>query len=134
MDEVEQGHGVLITAQGLLMYLTLTEVDALVTRCARRFPGEAMVFDAVPARMLHAQQRWHQAPGEGYQPPEWHWGMDASVRRRLTVLPGLSELREVPQVRGRGLLFGGLLPILRRIPGLAELLPAFPVLRAQFAG
>jgi O-methyltransferase involved in polyketide biosynthesis len=134
MDEVDQEHGVLITAQGLLMYLKLTEVDALVTRCARRFPGEGMVFDAVPARMLHAQQRWHQAPGEGYQPPEWQWGMDASVRRRMTVLPGVSELREVPQVRGRGLLFGGLLPTLRRIPGLAELLPAFPVLRAQFAG
>ncbi|WP_051341954.1 class I SAM-dependent methyltransferase [Pseudonocardia spinosispora] len=134
MDEADTDHGLLITAQGLLMYLPLTEVEALVSRCARRFPGESFVFDSVPARMVHSRERLGgTGKGAGYQPPPWVWGMQASVRRRLSVLPGVSELREVPQVKGHGLVFGMLLPTLRRVPWLAELMPTFPVLRTQFA-
>lgn len=134
MDEADASEGLLITAQGLLMYLSLTDVESLVSRCARRFPGASLVFDAVPARMVHSRERLDRAGrGDGYQPPPWVWGMQASVRRRLSVLPGVSDLREVPQVKGHGLVFGVLLPMLRRVPWLAELMPAFPVLRTQFS-
>jgi O-methyltransferase involved in polyketide biosynthesis len=133
MDEVDPTDGLLITAQGLLMYLPLTEVEQLITRCAARFPGAAFVFDAVPARMVDAQGRDKPAKSGGFTPPAWIWGWGASARRRLSVLPGVSELHEVQQAKAPGLLFGVLLPALRRMPGLGELMPTFPVLRAEFA-
>jgi O-methyltransferase involved in polyketide biosynthesis len=133
MDEVRSADNLLIIAQGLLMYLPLADTDQLITRCARRFPGETMLFDAVPARMVHAQQCRVSTERQHYQPPPFLWGVDAEVRRRFSLLPGVSELREVTPARGRGLLFGVLLPALRRVPGVDELLPGFPVLRAQFA-
>ncbi|WP_329577646.1 class I SAM-dependent methyltransferase [Kitasatospora sp. NBC_01250] len=48
LDEVDPAQRVLITAQGLLMYLPPEEVHALVARCAARLPGATFVFDAVP--------------------------------------------------------------------------------------
>jgi O-methyltransferase involved in polyketide biosynthesis len=48
MDEVDGRRGVLITAQGLLMYFSREATHRLVSACARRFPGGALVFDAVP--------------------------------------------------------------------------------------
>jgi O-methyltransferase involved in polyketide biosynthesis len=48
MDEVDASHGVLVTAQGLLTYFERDEAYSLVAACAERFPGGALVFDAVP--------------------------------------------------------------------------------------
>ncbi len=50
VDEVAAGaaEGVLVTAQGLLMYLDRDEAHGLIATCARRLPGAAMVFDTVP--------------------------------------------------------------------------------------
>ncbi|CAA0133177.1 Uncharacterised protein [Mycolicibacterium vanbaalenii] len=48
MDRVDATHGVFITAEGLLMYLQPDEALGLITDCARRFPGGAMMFDSIP--------------------------------------------------------------------------------------
>ena len=48
MDEVDATRGVLLTAQGLLMYLDPPGVHGLIARCAARFPGTGLLFDAVP--------------------------------------------------------------------------------------
>jgi len=48
MDEVETEHGVFITAEGLLMYLTPDDALGLIRDCAARFPGGQMMFDSVP--------------------------------------------------------------------------------------
>ena len=42
MDEVDPEHGVLITAQGLLMYLAPEDVHGLLGACAARFGGETI--------------------------------------------------------------------------------------------
>lgn len=48
MDAVDSSRGVFIVAQGLLMYLRPDEVRQLFCSIAERFPGAAMMFDAVP--------------------------------------------------------------------------------------
>src|SRR5262249_48480747 len=48
MDEVDASRGALFTAEGLLMYLELTDVEQLLGVLARRFPGQRLVFDALP--------------------------------------------------------------------------------------
>src|SRR3954449_10362446 len=47
LDEVA-GPDVMVTAQGLLMYLDRGDADSLIARIAARLPGGAMVFDTVP--------------------------------------------------------------------------------------
>jgi O-methyltransferase involved in polyketide biosynthesis len=47
-DQVDPSRGVLIVAQGLLMYLHPDEVRRLFCAIADRFPGAEMVFDTVP--------------------------------------------------------------------------------------
>ncbi len=48
MEQVDQTHAVLISAQGLLMYFQPDEVHRLIERSGERFPGAVMLFDAMP--------------------------------------------------------------------------------------
>jgi O-methyltransferase involved in polyketide biosynthesis len=129
MDHVDPGHGVMITAQGLLMYFQPAEVDRLVQSCAQRFPGQTLLFDAVPAWMV-ARVRSGTSRYRGYRPP-WVWGISAAQRAHLRMLPGVAVLDELRPARGQGLLFGSVLPALRQIPWLRDYLPEFPVFRAS---
>jgi len=130
--EVDPSHGVLISAQGLLMYFTSDEVDRLVDICARCFPGWTLLFDAVPVWMLARHGRWTDRNLDGYQPPAWVWGIDPAEHGRLAALPGVAELTVLPPERGTGLLFGVLFPGLQKVPALRYRLPVFPILRAAF--
>ncbi len=48
IEEVNTGEGVLLSAQGLLMYLHPGQVHDLIGVLAERFPDADLVFDAVP--------------------------------------------------------------------------------------
>jgi O-methyltransferase involved in polyketide biosynthesis len=115
---------VIITAQGLLPYFERDEVHRMLTTWARLLPGAWLLFDAVTAQ-LQAIRRDNPLPG-GYRPPEWTWAVDADELRQLRGLPGMTDLREVPQAGG-----DRLLGVLRRVPGLKSRLPAFPVFQAR---
>ena len=56
--------------------------------------------------------------------------MDAHERRILGELPNVTELRKLRLPRGRGALFGYVVPSVARIPGLAS--GFFSIMRAQF--
>jgi O-methyltransferase involved in polyketide biosynthesis len=114
MDAVDPARGLLITAQGLLMYFPRADVHRLIEACAARFPGAAMVFDAVP-KALTQRKAGKRAT---YQPPPWEWGMDADEERALRELPGIAELRALRLPPGRGVIFGRLLTTLSRVPAL----------------
>ena len=118
MAEVDATRGVLITAQGLLMYLDPTAVHRLIERCAARFPGAALLFDAVPRWLATAAQRAPEGAAGGYRPPPWTWTVDRAERQRIATLAGVGDLRTVPLPRGRGVVHGFLLPIATRLPAV----------------
>ncbi|MCU7820882.1 class I SAM-dependent methyltransferase [Kitasatospora sp. DSM 101779] len=127
-DEVDPTHGVLITAQGLLMYLRPTEVRDLIARCAERFPDGTFVFDAVPRWFSRAasQGKLHD---RGYTAPPMPWGMDADEQWKLaTAHPAVAEIRDVLPTGGRGPV-GVLLPYAARLPILGAHRPSVVALR-----
>jgi O-methyltransferase involved in polyketide biosynthesis len=129
MGEVDASRGLLLTAQGLLMYLEIADVEWLVGVLARRFAGSALVFDAVP-RWLAERSRQGKVGGDiGYAPPPWRWGLDAARERQLRRIPGVARLQRLRPPRGRGPLHGFTVPVLSRTPSLRYLLLA--VLRAD---
>ncbi|HEU5040339.1 MAG TPA: class I SAM-dependent methyltransferase [Gemmatimonadales bacterium] len=56
-EMVDPAHGVIITAQGLLMYLQPERVREIISLCANAFPGGTMVFDSLPPWMAKAVLR-----------------------------------------------------------------------------
>ncbi|MGW5351107.1 class I SAM-dependent methyltransferase [Streptomyces sp. NPDC004031] len=123
MDEVEPGtppQNVLVTAQGLLMYLPPRDVRKLIARCAERFPGGSFLFDAVPRAMVarsQAAQERGAASGDGYRAPAWQWGMNAGEYRKVaSASPRIAEVRRLVLPRGRGLF--AIAPVSHLVPGL----------------
>ncbi|MGZ4609032.1 MAG: class I SAM-dependent methyltransferase [Actinomycetes bacterium] len=134
MERVEPSRGLLLTAQGLLMYFQPAQVHRLLTTCADRFPGSALVFDGVPpwfsARTLRGQMKTRQ----GYQTPPMPWAVDGAEMDRIRALhPDIAELRLLDPPRGRGLLYGGLFPLLNRVAAVRLLgVTGLPIMRVQF--
>jgi O-methyltransferase involved in polyketide biosynthesis len=102
---------VLITAQGLLMYLTRAEVHGLIGALAARFPGSWLVFDAVPSWMARRTPARHDG---AYVAPPWHWALDAREEAALRTLPGVASLASVRVRRGRGVVQGVVVPAISR--------------------
>ena len=117
MDGVGMDEGVLITAQGLLMYLHPEQVQVLLPACAQRFPGATMVIDTIPPWMARAVPR-ASARATGYRPPPMYWCVDSADWPSLRDLhPNIVSVTEVQSPRGRGPL--GWLPAnVHRIPWL----------------
>lgn len=103
MDEVDPSRGLLITAQGLLMYFKPEEVHGLLDRSRARFPGAELVFDAIPRWLAERSQRGGLRGPGGYEPPPWLWGIDSKERRRMGA-------RRLPRAHGRGVSGSLLLP------------------------
>ncbi|MFJ9407011.1 class I SAM-dependent methyltransferase [Streptomyces sp. NPDC101393] len=132
-DEVDASRGVLITAQGLLMYLQPPQVRELIAGCAERFGGGALVFDAVPRYFSSLTMRGKIRTSQGYSPPPMPWGLDArDLPRVRTAHPAITDVRQVPLPRGRGLFHGAPAAVLHRLPGARILLPPMTVL-ARFS-
>jgi len=129
MEEVDASAGVLITAQGLLMYLQPEESRGLIQQCARRFPGEAMIFDAAPRWISTASQRG-KVSTSAYQAPPWYWGWDPDERRKLRDLPEIESLQELRLGRGRDAV-GAVLSVVSATPVLRGI--GLAIVRAQFA-
>lgn len=137
IDEVDASRGVLITAQGLLMYLQPAEVYRLIASCAQHFPGGALLFDGVPRWFSARTMRQVMKTPEGYRPPPMPWGMDADELENLRkVHPNIVEVRELRLPRGRGVLYGYLVPLMDLIPVVHDkrLIPTMPwsVMLARF--
>jgi O-methyltransferase involved in polyketide biosynthesis len=114
LEELARGP-TLVTAQGLLMYLRREEVEAIVLRLAAAPDGD-IVFDAMPPWLVERSRSGRLARPGGYDPPPWQWALDDAEARRLKGLsPRITEARALPFPRGRGPVFGFLLPLLRRV-------------------
>ncbi|MCX4744656.1 class I SAM-dependent methyltransferase [Kitasatospora sp. NBC_01287] len=125
--EVDRSRAVLVTAQGLLMYLHPAKVRALIAGCAERFPGGSLVLDAVPHWFSRITLSGRMG-NRDYQVPPMPWAMDAGERDKLrTASPAVAAVRDVRPVGGRGLV-GALLPLALTVPPLATRRPSVTVL------
>ncbi|GAA1935124.1 class I SAM-dependent methyltransferase [Kitasatospora viridis] len=126
-DLVDREHGVLITCQGLLMYLQPARVRALLAGCAEHFPGGSLVLDAVP-HWFGRLTRKGKAVSHGYHAPPMPWAMDAGDRELLrSASPAIVGVREVRPTGARGPL-AGLVPLALNLSPLAARLPSVAVL------
>jgi O-methyltransferase involved in polyketide biosynthesis len=120
LDEIDGKTGVLVTAQGLLMYLRPDDVRKLVAGCAGRVRDGALLFDAVPRWLSERTQREPFGRAGDYRPPPWTWGLDTAELMRFRALPGVVEVRRLYLPRGRGPIFGYAAPLLGSIPWVAD--------------
>jgi O-methyltransferase involved in polyketide biosynthesis len=132
MGEVDASRGVLLTAQGLLMYFEFDEVRRLVAACAEWFPSGSLVFDAVPCWLSVRSRRGKLRTAGDYHAPPWHWGINSQTAEDLArAHPNVAELAELSLPGGRGALLGYLVPLLARVPTLRRQLP-ISILQARF--
>ncbi|WP_406095879.1 class I SAM-dependent methyltransferase [Kitasatospora purpeofusca] len=126
-EAVDRDRAVLITAQGLLMYLPPPRVRDLVAACAERFPAGSLVLDAVP-RWFARLTRSGKMRTPGYQAPPMPWAMDARERDKLrTASPAITAVRDVRPTAARGPL-AALLPLAFTAPFLSGHRPTVTVL------
>ena len=132
MAEVDASRGVLLTAQGVLMYFEYDEVRRLVAACAQRFPGGALLFDAIPCWLRDLGRSGKLRTPGSWQAPPWHWGINRRTANDLaTAHPHVTELRELRLPPGRGALLGSVVPRVSAVPSLRRRLP-ISVLLARF--
>ncbi len=80
MDHVDAQRPVLVTAQGLLMYLDEAEVGPVIAGIFQRFPEVELVFDVIPRWLSRRTARGLRA-SRRYRTPPMPWGMDARETR-----------------------------------------------------
>lgn len=122
MDEVDPANGVLVIAQGLLMYLTESEAMQVIASSAGRFPGGRFLFDAMPRWLVRQEgerdllsvlmMRGRRKGEDAYQLPPFRWGAGVDqLRKRLLALdPQITRVHDIPFPHGRGVTFGFLYP------------------------
>ncbi|MEU0497832.1 class I SAM-dependent methyltransferase [Mycobacterium sp. NPDC006124] len=129
MDRVDASDGVFITAEGLLMYLEPTDAMALITACARRFPGGRMMFDLPPSWFAALARRGGLWTSTRYRVPAMPFGMSPSEAARLVdVVPGVRAVHDVPYPRGRGRVLNAAMSAMQRIPALDAVRPSLTLL------
>jgi len=125
MREAKGSSEVMITAQGLLMYLRPAEVRELLAACAAHFPGGRMVFDAVPRWVRDRVRSGRPAPGSRCRTAPMHWAMDPGEHEKLrSAHPAITEVRDLPMPRGRGIVFRHVAPHADKLPMLRRLRPS----------
>lgn len=133
IDAVEDpGRGVLVTAQGLFMYLRREEVDGVVRACGRRLPGATLAFDTAPRWFALLAQRGLLRTPSGWTAPAMPWGWDALERLRFRrAHPEVASLHELALPVGRGVTGAGV-AALSHVPLLREV--SLVVVRAELRG
>lgn len=126
-DGVEPGAPVLVTAEGLLMYLPPDGVRDLLSRCAARFPGGAMLFDTIPSWVSANTLDGARFPS-GYRIPPMPFHLTRREAARLPrTIPGITAVEDVPVPTGRGALAAA--QLLWDLPVLREVRPTVTMLR-----
>lgn len=101
MDRVDAAGGVFITAEGLLMYLQPEESLGLITECAKRFPGGAMMFDLAPGWFTGLANRGWLKTSRRYTVPKMPFAMTPTEAAALAEIDGVRTVREIPLTTGR---------------------------------
>ena len=128
MDGIDAEPGVLVTAEGLLMYLDPADALGLVRTCAARFPGGQMLFDAIPPWFSRRTRRGVPL-SRNYRTPPMPFGLTVGQIRALPGrIPGVASAEDLVLPPGRGL--WRILPtVVARTPVIREHRPSMTLLR-----
>jgi O-methyltransferase involved in polyketide biosynthesis len=119
---------VLITAEGLLMYLKPEQALGLIAECARRFPGGQMIFDQAPA-LANKLGRRGVRTSLRYKAPPMPFSLSvAEAADLVNTVPGVCAVRDLRLPRGRGLVFNTLLQTAYRMRALDSVRPSLTLL------
>lgn len=122
MDDVDDSHGVFITAEGLLMYLQPTEAIALITECAKRFPGGQMMFDLPPYWFAWWARQGLLRPSLRYRVPPMPFSLSVSQAADLAnTIAGVRAVHDVEVPTGRGRVLNALIWASYRVPVIDQL-------------
>ncbi|AIY47865.2 omt [Mycolicibacterium fortuitum] len=113
MDQVDTGHGVFITAEGLLMYLQPEEAMSLIRACAQRFPGGQMLFDLPPAFFAFLTRKGLPTSMRYRVPPMPFSLSPSEVADLVNTVPGVRTVRDLPMPPGRGIVLNTALRVMR---------------------
>jgi O-methyltransferase involved in polyketide biosynthesis len=133
LEQIDTAAEVLVTAQGLLMYLAPADVHALMASVTSQISRGALLFDAVSKRMAERSQSGKLAAGD-YHPPPWLWGVDRAEKEWIRARPNVADLRTLRLPRGRGPLFRVALPALSLLPGVRSALLSIMLARLRGPG
>lgn len=102
MDRVDTTRPVLITAEGLLMYLPRHEAVGLIADCAQRFPGGEMIFDSIPKSYSRQSVKGLKLSPR-YTLPAMPFSLSADETADFAdSIPGVRSVRSTPLPPGRG--------------------------------
>jgi O-methyltransferase involved in polyketide biosynthesis len=103
MDRVDRSNGVIITAEGLLMYLEPDDALGLIRDCAARFPGGQMMFDSIPHWFSRRTIKGLKL-SDRYIAPPMPFGLTAEEGLALAdSIPGVRAARDIALPPGRGI-------------------------------
>lgn len=122
MDEIDDTHGVFITAEGLLMYLQPAEALGLITECAKRFPGGQMMFDLAPYWFAWWARQGLLRPSLRYRVPPMPFSLSVSQAADLAnTIPGVRAAHDVELPEGRGTVLNALICASYHLPVVDQL-------------
>lgn len=128
MDRVDSAEGVLVTAEGLLMYLQPEESMALIAECAKRFPGGWMIFDLPPVLVTKLAPKGVRS-SRRYRVPPMPFSLSAAQLADLVdTVPGIRAVHDLPMPKGRGPFFGTIFPAFWRLPLVKQVRGAYTLL------
>lgn len=128
MGLVDPADGVMITTEGLLMYLQPDEAMGLIRACAERFPGGQLIFDLPPA-LFASWTRQGMRTSRRYRVPPMPFSLTpAQVADLVNTVPGVRLVRDLPVPAARGRALNTLMWAAQRIPLLDPVRPVLTLL------
>jgi hypothetical protein len=101
---------------------------ALITECAKRFPGGQMMFDLPPSGLKALQRRGVRASLRYRVPPMPFTLSPSEIANLVNTVPGIRAVHDVPFPAARGKVMNTLLWTAQRIPLLDPIRPVFALL------
>lgn len=131
IDAIDGDGPVVVTAQGLFMYLHEPQVATMFAAICERLPDVTVLFDAIP-RWFSRRTLSGLRLTPHYVAPPMPWGADcheieATLRRWSARVDTVGLVR---WGRSRGVA-GAIMPILMRMPVLRDRLPCFVAVRTR---
>ena len=103
LDRVDPADGVMITAEGLLMYLEPDDARSLIADCAKSFPGGRLMFDSIPHWLSQRNLKgWKLSPR--YTTPPMPFALSRNEALAIADSdPNIVAAQDVPWPPGRGI-------------------------------